>query len=166
MRELTGADGWALPGGDAGTVVTVGTFDGVHRGHRDVLARLVARAREAGRQSLLISFEPHPLELLNPAAAPRLLTTRDEKLGELATTGVDFVAILPFDRALADLSAEDFVERVLRGRFRMHELLIGHDHGFGRGREGGVDTLRSLGADRGFRVDVVPPVEKIGRAHV
>ena len=159
MRVLAPAGDLALPPDVAGTVVTVGTFDGVHRGHRDVLARLVARARDARLRSLLVSFEPHPLELLNPAAAPLLLTTREEKLRELATTGVDDVAILPFDRALADLSAEAFVDEVLRARFRMRELLIGHDHGFGRGREGGVDTLRALGAARGFRVDVVPPVE-------
>jgi riboflavin kinase/FMN adenylyltransferase len=143
---------------DRGTVVTVGTFDGVHRGHLDVLARLVERGVEVGRPTLLVSFEPHPLELLNPSAAPLLLTTREEKLEVLAATGLDHVAILPFDRALADLSAEDFVSRVLRARFGMGDLLIGHDHGFGRGREGGVDTVRALGAAAGFRVDVVPPV--------
>lgn len=159
MRELVASEGMTFAEGAAGTIVTVGTFDGVHRGHRDVLERLVSRARETGRHSLLVSFEPHPLELLNPAAAPKLLTTRDEKLRELATTGLECVAILPFDRALADLSAEAFVEQVLRGRFRMEALLIGHDHGFGRGREGGVDTLRSLGLARGFEVDIVAPVE-------
>src|SRR6202011_6350546 len=74
-------------------------------------------------------------------------------------TGLDYVAILPFTSTLASQSAEQFVDRVLRDRFRMTELLIGHDHGFGRGREGDVDTLRALGAERGFAVEVVPPVE-------
>lgn len=142
----------------AGTVVTVGTFDGVHRGHLDVLARLVARARQVDAPSLLVSFDPHPLELLKPAAAPRLLTTRVEKLAVLATTGLDQVAILPFDRALASLPADAFVEVILRQRFAMRELLIGHDHGFGKGREGSVETLQSLGRAGAFRVDVVPPV--------
>ncbi|MEP7002439.1 MAG: bifunctional riboflavin kinase/FAD synthetase [bacterium] len=141
------------------TVITVGTFDGVHRGHLDVLVRLVARARATQRKSVLLTFEPHPLELLNPAKAPELLTTRDEKLAAIASTGLDYVAILPFTRELANHSAEEFVDLILRGRFQMAELLIGHDHGFGRGRAGDVDTLRMLGAARGFGVDVVAPVE-------
>jgi riboflavin kinase/FMN adenylyltransferase len=157
--ELLAPPTAALPPDVGGTVLTVGTFDGVHRGHLDVLARLVARARWLGRPSLLVTFEPHPLEVLNPAAAPLLLTTRDEKLALLGETGLDYVAILPFTSTLASQSAEQFVDHVLRDRFRMTELLIGHDHGFGRGREGDVDTLRVLGAERGFAVEVVPPVE-------
>jgi len=148
-----------LPNHVDSTVVTVGTFDGVHLGHLDVLGRLAARAKETGRASLLLTFEPHPLELLKPAGAPLLLTTRDEKLAAIATTGVDYVAVLPFTRELANHSAEQFVDLLLLDRFRMAELLIGHDHGFGRGRAGDVETLRLLGADRGFAVDVVAPVE-------
>lgn len=147
-----------LPASVRGTVVTVGTFDGVHRGHQDVLARLVRRARETGLPSLLVTFEPHPLEVINPAAAPLLLTTRDEKLAVLEPTGLDYVAILPFTRSLAAQPAEAFVDQLLLGGFRMRELLIGHDHGFGRGREGSADTLRLLGASRGFAVEVVSPV--------
>ena len=158
VRTL-GADTAMLPPHVGQTVVTVGTFDGVHRGHLDVLARLAARARATGRASLLLTFEPHPLELLNPEKAPRLLTTRDEKLAAIAATGLDYVAILPFTRALANHSAAEFVDLVLRERFQMAELLIGHDHGFGRGRAGDVDTLQTLGAVRGFGVDVVAPVE-------
>jgi riboflavin kinase/FMN adenylyltransferase len=149
----------ALPGYVRATAVTVGTFDGVHRGHQDVLTRLVARAAAAGLPSLLVTFEPHPLEVLNPAAAPALLTTRDEKLAALERTGLEFVAILPFDAALAALPAEAFVDRILLGTFRLRSLLIGHDHGFGRGREGDVDTLRGLGAARSFDVEVVAPVQ-------
>jgi riboflavin kinase/FMN adenylyltransferase len=141
------------------TVVTVGTFDGVHLGHLDVLVRLAARAKATGRASLLLTFEPHPLEFLKPDKAPLLLTSREEKLAAMATTGLDYVAILPFNRALAEHSAEEFVDLVLLGRFRMAELFIGHDHGFGRGRAGDVDTLQTLGAARGFAVDVVRPVE-------
>ena len=147
-----------FPGSIAGTVLTVGTFDGVHRGHQDVIARLVDRARTARLPSMLVTFEPHPLEVVNPAVAPLLLTTRVEKLAVLAATGVDLVAILPFTSELSALSAEEFVDRCLLDRLRMRELLIGHDHGFGRGREGDVDTLRTLGAARGFVVEVVPPV--------
>lgn len=148
-----------LPPQVRGTIVTVGTFDGVHRGHLDVLARLVARAAERSLPSLLVTFEPHPLEVVRPASAPLLLTTRHEKLAALAATGLEYVAIVPFTRAFASRTAEEFVDLTLRGRFHMTELLIGHDHGFGRGREGDADTLRELGALRGFRVDVVPPVQ-------
>ena len=152
-------DATTLPPHVQETVVTVGTFDGVHRGHLDVLARLVARARETSRASLLLTFEPHPLELLNPGKAPLLLTTREEKIAALASTGLEYVVILPFTRSFADHSASQFVESILRTRLRMAELLIGHDHGFGRGRKGGVDLLRSLGARWGFAVDVVAPVQ-------
>ncbi|MEP6732691.1 MAG: bifunctional riboflavin kinase/FAD synthetase [bacterium] len=148
-----------LPAHVRSTVITVGTFDGVHLGHLDVLVKLAARAKATRRASLLLTFDPHPLELLKPDIAPLLLTTRDEKLAAIATTGIDYVAVLPFTRELANHSAEQFVDLLLRERFRMAELLIGHDHGFGKGRAGDVDTLRSLGAQRGFAVDVVAPVE-------
>lgn len=158
MELLDRADS-PLPPHVRGTVVTVGTFDGVHRGHLDVLARLVARARAHSLPSLLVTFEPHPLEIVRPASAPLLLTTRREKLAALASTGLEYVAIVPFTRAFARRSAEQFVDLTLRDRFRMAELLIGHDHGFGRGREGDAGTLRALAAARGFHVDVVPPVQ-------
>lgn len=139
------------------TVVTVGTFDGVHRGHQDVLARLAARARMLGIPGVLVTFEPHPLEIVNPAAAPQLLTVGHERSEVLAESGVDYVAVLPFTPALRAYRPEAFVE-LLRTRFHMHELLIGHDHGFGRGREGDVEVLQALGSRRGFRVEVVPAV--------
>jgi riboflavin kinase/FMN adenylyltransferase len=139
-------------------VITVGTFDGVHRGHRDVVERLVARSHALKIPSVLVTFEPHPLEVVNPAAAPLLLTTHDEKLEVIAETGIDYMAVVPFTPQLASYSAEDFVELVLRRCFRMRELLIGYDHGFGKQRAGNVNVLRSLGERDGFRVDVVDPV--------
>jgi riboflavin kinase / FMN adenylyltransferase len=147
-----------LPSDVAETVVTVGTFDGVHLGHQDVLARLVACARERGRPSLLVTFEPHPLEVINPELAPLLLTTRDEKVALLGETGLDLLAVLPFTKELAQYPATRFVEEILLARFRMSELLIGHDHGFGRGREGDITLLRALGREHRFQVDIVPPV--------
>jgi len=152
------SDESGLPPYVKGTVITVGTFDGVHRGHRDVVERLVARSRSLKIPSVLVTFEPHPLEIVNPSAAPLLLTTHYEKLEVLAETGIDYVAVLPFTPELAAFSAEDFVELVLRRRFRLRELLIGYDHGFGRQRAGNVDVLRTLGERDGFRVEVVDPV--------
>ena len=159
MIVLEGESAYALPPDVKETLATVGTFDGVHRGHLDVLKTLTERASSTGRTSLLLTFEPHPLELLRPERAPMLLTTRGEKLAVLADAGVDVVAIVPFTRELSEHSAEAFVDRILRDCFRMSGLLIGHDHGFGKGRAGDVDTLRSLGQSRGFDVDVIPPVQ-------
>ena len=139
-------------------VITVGTFDGVHRGHQDVLAQLVERAAACGDPALVVTFDPHPLDVVNPAAAPPLLTTREEKLERLAAAGVDQVAVLPFTPALADMDAGAFVDDILRGRFGVRELMVGYDHGFGRGRLGDLEVLRSLGTSRGFRVSVLPPV--------
>ena len=151
-----------LPPNVRDTIVTVGTFDGVHRGHWDVIQQLVGRARETGLPSVLVTFEPHPLEIVNPTAAPQLLTPGREKLEILAQGGLDYVAVLPFTRTLAEYGPDQFVDIVLRDRFRMRELLIGYDHGFGRGRTGDVSVLRELGESRGFTVDVVPPVAADG----
>jgi riboflavin kinase/FMN adenylyltransferase len=147
-----------LPPDVRATVVTVGTFDGVHRGHRDVLDRLAARAAERGLRSVLVTFEPHPLEVVNPAAAPLMLTVGEEKREVLAESGIDYLAVVPFTPVLARYAAEEFVTKVLRGRFRMEHLLMGYDHGFGRNREGDVEVMQALGARDGFRVEVVAPV--------
>ena len=159
MRNpLAASDDSGLPPYVTGTVITVGTFDGVHRGHQDVVGRLVNRSRVLKIPSVLITFEPHPLEIVNPAAAPLALTTHDEKLEVLAETGLNYLALVPFTPELATYSAEDFVELILRRCFRLQELLIGYDHGFGRQRAGNVGVLRTLGERDGFRVDVVDPV--------
>lgn len=147
-----------LPPNVTGTVITVGTFDGVHRGHWDVLERLVAKAARESLRSVVVTFTSHPLEVVRPEAAPPLLTVADEKIEVIAESGIDYLALLPFNAALAAYTAEQFVDEILRDRFRMRSLLIGHDHGFGRGRAGDVDVLRSLGGSRGFEVEVVPAV--------
>ena len=148
-----------------GTTVTVGSFDGVHRGHQAVLQEIHRRARAARRSSVLVTFDPHPLEVVNPAAAPPLLTTGPERLEILALSPLDYVLLVRFDRHLASLSPEEFVRRILVERCGLRELVIGHDHGFGRGRSGDVETLRRLGQSLGFDVDVVPPVD-FGGQHV
>src|SRR3954469_7531781 len=111
-RDAYLTDESGLPPHVSGTVITVGTFDGVHRGHRDVVERLVKRARTLKVPSVLVTFDPHPLEIVNPAAAPLLLTTHDEKQEVLAETGIDYMAVIPFTARLAEFSAEDFVELV------------------------------------------------------
>ncbi|HEY8174861.1 MAG TPA: bifunctional riboflavin kinase/FAD synthetase [Gemmatimonadaceae bacterium] len=148
----------ALLRGAKGTVLTCGTFDGVHRGHVLVLERTAARARQLGLPSVALTFDPHPLDVVNPSAAPPLLTLWEEKLEVLAQTAIDYVVVVPFTTELSSYSAEEFVERVLIDEYGMRELFIGHDHGFGRGRAGDVESLRMIGRRRGFPVDVVPAV--------
>src|SRR5688572_27791666 len=133
-----------LPRAENGAIVTVGTFDGMHRGHALVLERTAKRARNAGSASIALTFDPHPLDVVNPSAAPPLLTLWDEKLEVLAQTTIDYVAVIPFTPELSAYTAEEFVERLLLGTYRMKELFIGHDHGFGRGREGDVESLRLI----------------------
>lgn len=158
MVDLHRYEDSGLPPNVTDTVVTVGTFDGVHRGHRDVIEKLVARAGKLGVASVLVTFEPHPMEIVNPAAAPLLLTTREEKLEVLAESGLEYLAVVPFTAALSTYSAEEFVARVLRRCFRMKQLLIGYDHGFGRQRAGNAEVLAALGKKQGFGVEVIPPV--------
>lgn len=142
----------------AGTVLTVGTFDGMHRGHQAVLGEIARRAAASGRRSVLVTFEPHPLEVVNPQAAPQLLTLPEEKREILKRSPVDDVAFVPFTPELRNLAPEQFVRDVLEARFHIAELVIGHDHGFGRGRAGDVELLRTIGAKDGFAVDVVAAV--------
>jgi riboflavin kinase / FMN adenylyltransferase len=147
----------------SGTVATVGTFDGIHRGHRAVLSEVVRRGRAAGRPSVLVTFDPHPLEVVNPTAAPRLLTLPDEKRALVAALGIERVEVIAFTTELARLGPEDFVRDVLRARFGMEELVLGYDHGFGRGRSGDVELVRRLGREDGFAVEVVAAVTDNGQ---
>lgn len=152
-RQVTG-----LPPTVPGTVVTVGTFDGLHRGHRAVLDSVLEHAASSGLPSVVVTFDPHPARVLRPSAAPGLLSTPAEKRELLAAAGVDYVAVLRFTRELSLYSARDFVELVLRPRYALRELVIGYDHGLGRGREGDVETLQRIGQELEFPVHVVTPV--------
>jgi len=159
---MTGAVRWAYPPGiptDKGTVVTVGTFDGVHRGHWAVLEEIRKRARATDRRSVLVTFDPHPLRIVRPEHAPQLLTTPLEKKEILAESGLEYAVFVAFTETLSRYAPRRFVEEILVDRLHVEELVIGYDHGFGRDRSGNADTLREIGADLGFEVDVVAPVE-------
>jgi len=141
-----------------GSVVTVGTFDGLHRGHAVLIERLLAAARAERCRSVVATFEPHPLRVVRPEAAPALLTTREEKLELLGQMGVDAVALIAFTKGLAALTPEEFARILLVERLGARRVVIGYDHGFGRDRTGDAATLRAVGEREGFSVDVVPPV--------
>jgi riboflavin kinase / FMN adenylyltransferase len=151
-----------FPASHPGTVVTVGTFDGVHRGHWEVLAAVRQQADHEQLPAVLVTFHPHPLRVVRPDHAPRLLTTPVEKKEILAESGLDYAVFLPFNDALRGYAPERFVREILIGRLRMRHLVIGYDHGFGRDRSGDVATLRQIGRRLGFDVEVVPPVQTEG----
>jgi riboflavin kinase/FMN adenylyltransferase len=138
--------------------VSIGIFDGVHLAHRRIIEELTRQAAPDGR-SLLITFEPHPQQVLqdNPASVP-LLTPLEEKLGLLAETGLSGTAVIPFTRELSALEPRTFVEEVLLRRCSIRKLIIGYNHAFGRGGSGGGGLLRKMGAERGFDVQIEPPV--------
>ena len=152
---------WAHPPGipsDRGTVATVGTFDGVHLGHWSVLREIRRRADAAGRRSVLVTFDPHPLKIVRPEHCPPLLTTAVEKKEILAESGLHYAVFIAFTRELSTWEPRRFVEEILVGRLGVEELVIGYDHGFGRDRSGDSETLTRIGEELGFSVDVVPPV--------
>jgi riboflavin kinase / FMN adenylyltransferase len=143
----------------SGVAITVGTFDGVHRGHMQVLDTLRRAALEENAQSMVVTFDPHPLRIVRPDVAPPLLSTPAEKIEILAQTSVERVVFMRFTHELAAYTPLRFVQDILIGRLGMTRFVIGYDHGFGRGRSGDVETLREIGAQLDFRVDVVAPVE-------
>lgn len=139
-----------------GSVVTIGAYDGVHLGHRHVIAQVRDRAAALGVRSAVVTFDRHPATVLRPEAAPRLLTDPDQKLELLASTGVDTTLLVRFDKERSLESAEDFVAAVLVGCLGVRSILVGHDFRFGHDRAGGVDLLREMGAGLGFDVAGVP----------
>ena len=145
-----------------GSVVTVGTFDGVHRGHQAVLDEVLRRAGAASQPSVLVTFDPHPLEVVNPAAAPKLLTLPREKEALVRAAGIAQFVLMPFTPDVARLDAEAFVRR-LCDEYEMTELVMGYDHGFGRGRAGDADLVTKLAQGLGFAVAVVDAVRDNGQ---
>lgn len=136
----------------------IGTFDGVHAGHQRIIRRVVERSREVGGTGAAFTFINHPLEILDPGRAPKLITPSPIKERVLRALGVDLVVAIPFTEALADMEAEAFVVDILRKRLQVEFLCMGFDFGFGRGRQGTPEFLNTLAKDLGFQVDVVPPI--------
>ena len=133
-------------------VVTVGSYDGVHRGHRALIERLVAEARAAGGESIVLTFDPHPRGTLGRGEGLRLLTTLDEKIALLGELGVDNVIVIPFDRAFSALTGAEFVDRYLIGRVGAETLVAGYNHRFGHDRLD-CDTLAASGRLRIVKVE-------------
>jgi riboflavin kinase / FMN adenylyltransferase len=144
-----------VPGEWGRSVVTIGVFDGVHVGHRAIVARAVADAAELGASSVVVTFDPHPASVVRPDAAPLLLGDVGQRVDLLASLGVDAVLVLPFDHEMSLLSAEDFVQSVLVDRLRVRRVVVGENFRFGHRASGDVSLLRRLGAADDFDVDGV-----------
>ena len=141
------------------TVVTVGTFDGVHKGHQDIIAKVNKESRRLGAASVLSTFEPHPRLVIQRKNLPpiTLLTTMDEKIHALQNLGIDCLVVSEFTREFASTPAELFVRETLVKKIKMRSIVIGHDHAFGRNREGDENLLKTLGRELDFQVHVVKP---------
>ncbi len=140
---------------DAPSVVTVGVFDGVHRGHRLLLSRTVAAARDRDLRSVVVTFDRNPLAVVRPGHEPPALQVLEDKVASLTATEVDHVHVLAFDRAASQEEPENFVQRVLAGPLAARRVVVGEDFRFGHRAAGDVDLLTAMGADLGFDVDPV-----------
>jgi riboflavin kinase/FMN adenylyltransferase len=144
-------------------VVTIGNFDGVHLGHREIFREVVRDARASGGTSVVFTFVPHPRKVLDPARrAPRQINTDAEKERLIEASCIDVLICAPFTRETAALSAEQFVRDVLVGRLGTRHLVIGYDYAFGKDRQGNADYLRRQGEELGFTVQVLGPVSTDG----
>lgn len=141
-----------------GAVITIGNFDGVHRGHAELFRCLKMQSERLGLPSVAVTFEPHPLKLIAPQIAPKLITTYDQKAELIAESGIDYLVVVEFTREFSQLTAEDFVKHFLCGTLGMRHIIIGHDYAFGRGRQGNYNTLKQMGEQMQFSVESLEPV--------
>jgi riboflavin kinase/FMN adenylyltransferase len=135
--------------------VTLGTFDGVHLGHRTIIARLVDKAQKHGTKAVVVTYEPHPQRVVSPRDAPEILTTLEEKLELLQSLGVQETVVINFDRQLRERSPQEFLGELLLARLDPGYLVVGDDHAFGKGRAGRIDFLREAASKYGFDLEVV-----------
>jgi riboflavin kinase / FMN adenylyltransferase len=153
MAQVVRMPGDPCPSPGTGAAVTIGTYDGVHGGHRIVIAEARRRADERGLRSAIVTFDRHPAEIVRPDAVPPQLTDLDQEVELLAGTGVDYVVVLTFDEARSKEPAEDFVREILVGCLDAKLVIVGDDFHFGHERRGNVALLASMGADLGFEVE-------------
>ncbi|WP_138429956.1 bifunctional riboflavin kinase/FAD synthetase [Fodinibius saliphilus] len=138
------------------TVVTVGTFDGVHAGHRAIMDTVADKAEKRGARSAIVTFDPHPRDIINPGEAGiKLLTTLQERAEILDELGIDTMVVIPFDRDFSLLSSEEFVRDIIYEKIGVSEFVIGYDHQFGRNREGTIETIEQIGGELDFDTYVV-----------
>lgn len=141
------------------TIVTLGTFDGVHKGHKSILDKLIKSSKSTGCESVVLTFFPHPRMVLQQNTDLKLLNTIDEKAVLLENEGIDNLIIHPFDHAFSRLTAEEFVKDILVDKLNIYKIIIGHDHRFGRNRTATIDDLIRFGQEYGFEVEKISALE-------
>jgi len=141
------------------SVVTIGTFDGVHMGHKKILEKVIHSAQELHCQSVVLTFFPHPRMVLQESSEIKLLNTMDEKISLLEEIGIDNLIIHPFDKEFSRLTAEEFVKEILVDQLNVQKIIIGHDHRFGRNRTADINDLISFGLEYGFEVTQISAQE-------
>ncbi len=139
--------------------ITIGNFDGIHKGHQQLFARVVKRAKEQKGTSIAITFDPHPLQVLRQKDTPpvKFITNKAQKEEYIREAGVDFLIIIPFSREFAKRDAEDFLSDILIKKLSVQTLIVGYDYAFGKGRSGNIEFLQERGRETGFTVEVIPP---------
>ena len=152
-----------IPEDLTGAIVTIGNFDGIHLGHREIFRKLVRAAGEKNKKSVVITFDPHPQKIIHPERRPFfLLTPLNEKLSLIKSCGVDAVILLTFSIEFAGITAERFVEDILWKKLRLSKLLVGYDYAFGKGKGGNAKFLKASGRRIGFQVEVMGAVKTGG----
>jgi len=145
-----------IPDDFRGAVVTIGNFDGVHRGHQHIFRKVLREARQEKSKAVVITFEPHPKRVLHPERQPfYLITSREEKIARIAETGIDGLLLIPFSLEFSHTTAQEFIHSILWDRLRIKKIFIGHDYTFGRGKEGNETLLTAAGENLGFAVEVI-----------
>ena len=145
-----------IPDDFRGAVVTIGNFDGVHRGHQHIFHKVLREARQEKSKAVVITFEPHPKRVLHPERQPfYLITSREEKIARIAETGIDGLLLIPFSLEFSHTTAREFIHSILWDRLRIKKIFIGHDYTFGRDREGNETLLAAAGEKLGFAVEVI-----------
>ena len=139
-------------------VLTIGNFDGVHKGHLALFEKIKKIAGNIDGQSAVMTFEPHPIKVVKPGNGPPLITPIKQKLKLISDTGIDVILCLPFTMEFASIPAEDFVTELLVNKIGVRELVVGYDYSFGKNREGDIGLLREMGLESGFKVHVVEPI--------
>lgn len=141
------------------TILTLGTFDGVHIGHKKILERITQNTENGKYESLVLTFFPHPRMVLQEKSEIRLLNTINEKIELLEATGIENLVVHPFNESFSRLTAEEFVHTILVDKFQIHKIIIGHDHRFGRNRTANIDDLIAFGKEYGFEVEQISAEE-------
>jgi riboflavin kinase / FMN adenylyltransferase len=157
MEVFVGID--SIPRTLINPVLTIGNFDGVHRGHQSLFQRVKHWASRLNGEAVVVTFDPHPLRVIRPGNGPVFITPHERKLQLIAASGIDVTVVVPFDRQFAQISASEFVTDLLVGKLGARAIVVGYDYRFGRGREGDITFLKNMGSELGFEVEAVSAIE-------